>query len=149
MSKQVFVKENRGSFSTCLGKIRFFGKPTHALTVWVRVLISSRRAWMALQGVIECLTFSRLLYAFVEQRVDFAWSGRWHGVCTHAREFHRQSNGKEKPTRMTSDEDTIRIDISRNSSRHMSCSRLREQQEREEQDGTQSIAYAKRKLDAM
>ncbi|KAK8832620.1 hypothetical protein WA577_004879 [Blastocystis sp. JDR] len=28
----VFIKENRGSFSTCLGKIRFFGKPTHALT---------------------------------------------------------------------------------------------------------------------
>lgn len=37
--EQVFIKENRGSFSTCLGKIRFFGKPTHALTVCVRVLI--------------------------------------------------------------------------------------------------------------
>ena len=83
-------------------------------------------------------------------RVDSAcWSGRWDGVCTHAWEFHRQSNGKEKPSKMASDEGTIRIDISRNSSRHMSCSRLREQQEREEQDGTQNIAYAKRKLDAM
>ena len=28
----VFIKENRGSFSTCVGKLRFFGKPTHGVS---------------------------------------------------------------------------------------------------------------------
>ena len=34
---QIFIKENRGSFSTCLSKLRFFGKPTHSVVVCVVV----------------------------------------------------------------------------------------------------------------
>lgn len=50
---------------------------------------------------------------------------------------------------MVPEDDSVTISICRTSSKHLSCSKLREQQEVEEADETQHIAYEKRKLDAV
>ena len=35
--KEIFVKENRGSMSTCINHMSFFGKPTRALQVYLYI----------------------------------------------------------------------------------------------------------------
>lgn len=50
---------------------------------------------------------------------------------------------------MVPEEDSVKISIYRTNSKHLSCSKLREQQEVEDADETQHIAHEKRKLDAV
>lgn len=67
------------------------------------------------------------------------------------RAFHRRKNKEAKAflVQMVPEEDSVKISIYRTNSKHLSCSKLREQLEAEDADDTQHIAYEKRKLDAV
>lgn len=149
----MFIKENRGSFSTCLGKIRFFGKPTHALTVTCLTIllgVECGRNHKAGPSLISplCLFHTPLL---VVSGYSLQLSQRDVFATPSQRAFHRRKNKEAKAflVQMVPEEDSVKISIYRTTSKHLSCSKLREQLEAEDADDTQHIAYEKRKLDAV
>ena len=62
-------------------------------------------------------------------------------------EFRRRNNLKNSVYYKMSD-DSVRIDITRNNSKHLSCRQLRERIEEEMEDTNSISANAKRELDA-
>lgn len=62
-------------------------------------------------------------------------------------EFRRQNNLNNSVYYRMSD-DSVRIDITRNNSKHLSCRQLRERIEEEMEDTNSISANAKRELDA-
>ena len=62
-------------------------------------------------------------------------------------EFRRRNNLKNSVYYKMSD-DSVRIDMTRNNSKHLSCRQLRERIEEEMEDTNSISAHAKRELDA-